>query len=55
MRRRVFPAAPPEHGKGAAFRLKTIVSAAADAVPPGELKAQLARIRQGFDRPLPPR
>lgn len=35
--------------------MTTTATIAADGPAPGEIKAQIIRIRQGFDRPLPPR
>lgn len=35
--------------------MTTTVTIAAGGPASGEIKAQIIRIRQGFDRPLPPR
>ena len=43
------------HNQGGVFQMTTTatVSTGSAALTPGALKAQIARIRQGFDRPLP--
>lgn len=43
------------YNKGGIFPMTTTatVSTGSAALTPGALKAQIARIRQGFDRPLP--
>ena len=41
--------------KGLEPLAELLFAQAADGPAPGEIKAQIIRIRQGFDRPLPPR
>ena len=42
------------HNKGGVFPMTTTATVSTDSakLTPGALKAQIARIRQGFDRPL---